>query len=258
MTFPSATICLPMPAIPTLDRICLPGGVCLDYIWDSIGKIPSAADMAMDFYSQIGPAMAPLAPLFNILDTVLAIFKCVQAIPDAITQLNPSELIKCVPGLAQAVDKLLDLIPQLSLPKMIIALLNNTALLLREIASDLTYLDNQAQRILAAIDRAATLNDSTLNGLLVCAQGTLADTALSTGEALKGIGSIIMIMNLLMGMFGGPEIPCLGATIGDNISGGLSVVIDVLTALADVLTDIALAIPDPDLALTLALGNAQC
>lgn len=258
MTFPSATICLPMPAIPTLDRICLPGGVCLDYIWDSIGKIPSAADMAMDFYSQIGPAMAPLAPVFNILDTVLAIFRCVQAIPDAITQLNPSELIKCVPGLAQAVDKLLDLIPQLSLPKMIIALLNNTALLLREIAGDLSFLENQAQRVLDGIDRAATLNDHTLNGLLVCAQGTLADTALSTGEALRGIGSIILLMNLLMGLFGGPEIPCLGSTIGDNLAGGLAAVIEVLTALAGVLSEIALAIPDPDLALTLALGDQQC
>lgn len=214
--------------------------------------------MCMDFYSQIGPAMAPLAPIFNVLDTVLAIFRCVQAIPDAITQLNPSELIKCVPGLAQAVDKLLDLIPQLSLPKMIKALLHNTATLLREIAGDLSFLENQAQRVLDAIDRAATLNDHTLNGLLVCAQGTLEDTAMSTGEALRGIGSIILLINLFMGLFGGPEVPCLGSLIGDNMASGLSVVIEVLTTLATILDEIVDAIPDPDLALTLALGSQQC
>lgn len=258
MVFPPNTLCVELPAIPTVDQICLPGGICLSYVWDAIGKIPSASDMSMAYFAQIGPAMAPLKPFFDLLDTVLAIFRCVSAIPDAITSLDPSELIQCVPDLAKKVDQLLKLIPQLSLPKMVIAIIHNLATLLRAIAADLSYLEAQARRIVDAVQRAADLNDHTLSGLLVCAQHTLDNTALSTSEALRGIGSIILLVNIVMGLFGGPEIPCFGSLIGDNLSQGLAVVIEILTALAGVLDDIAAMIPDPDLVLTLALGKQKC
>lgn len=258
MAFPPEDLCIELPEVPSIDDICFPGGFCLSYVWDAIGKIPSAADMSMDFFSQIGPAMAPLAPLFDLLDTVLAVYRCVKAVPDAITSLDPSELFKCMPALAQLIDKLLKLIPQLSFPKMIKAALHNMAVLLRGIAADLEYVKSQLQRIADMIDRAADLNDVKLEGFLVCAQGEMDDTVMSTAEALKGIGRIILLLNIFMGLIGGEEIPCLGSLVSDNIADGLDAVIDLLTSLAAILDEIANAIPDPDLVLTLALGDQKC
>jgi len=246
-----------MPSVPTADKICLPGGICLDYVWDSIGKIPHAADIPLDFFSQIGPAMAPLKPFFDLLDTVLALFRCVKAIPNAIVKLDPSELLDCLPALAKAVDQLLKLIPQLSIPKMVIAIIHNIANLLRAIASDLSYVQSQIQRISDMIDRAAELNDKQLNGFLVCAQDDLEKTTMATAEALRGIGSIVLIVNILMGLFGGPEIPCFSEMFTGELT-GIDEAIELLTKLAELLDDIADAIPDPDLVFTLLLGDQKC
>lgn len=258
MAFPPEELCFALPEIPKLEDICFPGGFCLSYIWDAIDQIPHLADISLDFFSQIGPAMAPLAPLFNVLDTVLAVYRCVQAIPKCITELNPSELLNCIPALAELIDKLLKLIPQLSIPKMIIAILKNMAYLLRAIAADLLYLLSQLQRIADMIDRAADLKDVKMNGFLVCAQDTVEGSVMSTAEALKGIGRIILLVNIFIGLFGGPEIPCFGQLVSDNIAEGLQVIIDLLTTLADILEEIANSIPDPDLALTLAMGDLRC
>lgn len=256
--WPPAELCVPLPDPSTIDDICLPGGLCLSYIRDGIGKIPGAADLPMDFFSQIGPALAPMKPLFDILDTVLAIYRCVKAIPDAITSLDPSELLNCIPALAKLVDALLKLIPQMSIPKMIKSALRQLSMLLRGVATDFGSLQTQLNRIATLIDRAATLNDVKLNGYLVCAQQNVTQTALSTSEALKGIGRIILLINIFMGMIGGQEIPCFGTLIEDNLSGGFETLIEILTSLADILDQMADAIPDPDLILTLALGEQRC
>ncbi len=258
MAFPPTDLCLTLPTVPTLDKICLPGGVCLDYVWDAIGKIPSAADISLDFFSQIGPAMTPLLPFFNMLDVVVQLFNCLKAIPDAITKLDPSELLECIPALAELVDQLLKLIPQLSIPKMIIAALKNMALLMESIAADFRYLESQLQRCADMIDRAAQLNDHVLNGFIVCAQADIRGTMSATAQALRGIGSMVLILNILLGLFGGPEIPCFGDLLDDNLDAGFDVIVDLLTGIAAVLRDIAAAIPDPDFALTRALALTSC
>jgi hypothetical protein len=258
MAFPPDDLCIRLPAIPEFERICLPGGVCLDYAWSQVGKIPTAADLSIDFLGQLGPALAPMQPFFNILDVVVQIFKCLQAIPDAITNLDPSELVDCIPALGALIDQLLKLIPQMSIPKLVIAAIRNVATLLRGIAGELSAMNSQLQRIADGIDRAASLGDAGLNSFLVCAQDTVQQSASATAAALKGIGTLILTINLFMGLFGGPEIPCFGALVEDNLSQGFDVIIDLLLSLADLLDDIADKIPDPDLALTLALGDRQC
>jgi hypothetical protein len=257
--FPPDSLCILFEEdIPDLDDICFPGGFCLSYIWDAIGKIPTLADMSMDFFSQIGPAMAPLKPLFDILDTVLQIFKCVKAIPKTIVTLNPKELLECFPALVKLINQLLSLLPYVSIPKMIKAILINLSRLLGGIASDLRYLESQLQRIADQIDRASSLGDVKMNGFLVCAQQTMNTTTLSTAEALKGIGRIILLINILLGLFGGPEIPCFGELLSNNLDKPFDYVIDLLATLAEILRDIANAIIIPDLALALALGEQRC
>jgi hypothetical protein len=256
--WPPAELCAVIESIEGLDDICFPGGFCLSHVWDGVNKIPHLADMPLDFFSQIGPALAPLKPLFDVLDTALAIFRCVKAVPDAITNLDPSELFQCIPDLAKLIDKLLSMIPQLSVPKLIRAVIRNLAKLLRAIAADLRYLQSQLQRIADMIDRAAQLNDVKLTGFLSCAQNTIEQQTMSTAEALKGIGRLVLLINIFIAMIGGEELPCFGSLMSDNLADGFDAVIDLLTALATVLDEIAAAIPDPDYLLTLALGDQRC
>lgn len=255
--FPPQALCLTLPPIQRVDDICFPGGVCLSNIWDKINQIPSLADIPLNFMGQIGPALAPLRPVFNIIDAILAIVRCVQAIPDAITSLDPTELLQCVPDLLEKVNELLKLLPYLSIPKLVKALINAIAQLIDGIAADLDNIKAQVERIMSAVDRAATLNDHDLSNLLACAQATLQDQVMSTAEALRGIGSIILLANVFIGLFGGPEIPCFG----DIMAGGLGAIDDVtelLRMMAQLLRELAAMIPDPDYVLTIALGKQQC
>jgi len=257
-TWPPIDLCVPLTLVRKLDDLCLPGGVCLSQVWAGVGKVPNATDLALDYFSQIGPAMAPLKPLFDVLDTVISLFNCVKAIPDAITSLDPSELLRCMPTLAAAVDQLLKLVPQLSLPKLVKALLHNMAMLLRGVATDLSNLQYQAQRIADALDRAATLRDHAMQSLLACAQADLDVQTWSTVEALRGVGRIVLLINLFMGLLGGPEVPCFGSLVEDHLGEGFAAVIEILLALADLLDDLSAAIPDPDLAFSLALSAQTC
>jgi len=248
--------CSALDAIPDLDDICFPGGFCLSHVWDKIDQIPHAADMSLQFYSQIGPAMSFLQPFFNTLDTVLALFRCVQAVPDAITNLDPTELFECVPELVEKINQLLSMIPQLSLPKMIIAIVRNLAYLLRGVAADLDYIQQQVNRIIAEFNAASDTGDLTWAGFLSCAEQTMTDQSLSTAEALKGLGRIVLLVNLLIGLFGGPEVPCFSELLTDVSV--LEPVIAALLALADLLDLLADSIPDPQLAITIALGDLEC
>lgn len=257
-SWPPDDLCFTLPDAPTIDDLCLPGGLCLSYVWDGISKVPSGSDLPMDFFSQIGPSLAPFKTVFDILDTVLATYRCVKAIPDAITSLDPSELLNCLPALAKLIDQLLKLIPQLSIPKMIKVALNHLATLLRGIATDFSDVDRRLQTIASQIDRAAELNDPKMNGFLVCSQQDINNTVLSTSQALKGIGRIVLLLNIFMGMIGGQEIPCFGSLIENNLDQGYDVLVDILNSLADILDEMSNAIPDPDAILTAALGGQEC
>ncbi len=252
---PASVVCQAFPAIPDNLEICFPGGFCLSNVYTEIGKIPSAADIPLQLFSQLGPAMAPLAPFFTQLDTILALFKCANAVPDAIASLDPGAIFECIPELVEKINELLSLIPQLSLPKMVKALIIALAQLLEGIAADFTYLQNEFQRALDAIDRAADLSDVTLSGFLQCRQDNLATASDSMAAALQGIGRIILLINIMMGLFGGPEVPCFSDAIDPNV---LEPLIAFLLALAAFLRQLAALIPDPQLAITLALGDQRC
>ena len=62
-------ICIEIPELPDPFSITLPGGVSMESI---------------NLMEQIQPALTPLVPVFNIIDTVVAVFNCVKAIPDTL------------------------------------------------------------------------------------------------------------------------------------------------------------------------------
>lgn len=249
-------VCLEMEPAPTGMDLCFPGGFCLSHIWTGINAIPRGADLPLQFFGQIGPAMAFLAPVFSVLDTVIAIYNCVQAIPDAITSLDPSGLLECLPALVELINQLLSMIPQMSLPRMVRQILIGLAQLLEGVASDFQFLVAQFQRVLDEIDRAADLNDVNLNDFLVCRQNTITEQAFTTAEALQGIGRIVLLANIFIGLFGGDtEIPCFNDLID---VGDLAGTVELLLELARFLRELAALIPDPQFAITLALAGQEC
>jgi hypothetical protein len=122
--------------------------------------------------------------VFDIIDTVVAVFNCVKAIPDSLgPPPDPTALAACIPELAEKVSKLLKLIPQLSLPYTIIGIIDLVIDTLRQARDQLLHLQQQMQQILGAIDRATELEDAGLMAITSCAQ---ANVATGGGERRQG------------------------------------------------------------------------
>ena len=220
-------ICLEIPEIPDPLSITLPGGVTIQQI---------------NLMQAIQPALTPLMPLFDIIDTVVAVFNCVKAIPDSLgPPPDPTALAACIPELAEKVAKLLRLIPQLSLPYTIIGIIDLVIDTLRQARSQLMHLQQQMQQILGAIDRATELEDAGLMAITSCAQANVAQEAANVGKSLASLGKLIGILNIFLGIVGGPEVPDLS-----NLAGRpLDDVIPPIDAIIEALQTVRSAVPVP-------------
>jgi len=190
----------------------------------------------------IQPALTPLVPLFDIIDTIVAVFNCIKAIPDTLgPPPDPTVLAACLPDLAEKVAKLLKLIPQLSLPLLIVGLIDLVIDTLRQARSLLLHLQQQIVQILGALDRATNLEDAGLMAIAQCAQANVAQEAANVGKALASLGKLIGLINLFMGMVGGPEIPDLSDLAGRPLDD----VIPPIDALIETLQNARAAVPVP-------------
>ena len=220
-------ICIEIPEIPDPFNLTLPGGINIEHI---------------NLMEVIQPALTPLVPFFNIIDTIVAIFNCVKAIPDTLgPPPDPTALAACLPDLAEKVNQLLKLIPQLSLPLTIVGLIDLVIDTLRQARTELMHLQQQMQQILNVIDRATDLDDAGLSAIAQCAQANVAQEAANVGKSLAALGKLIGLINLFLGMVGGPEIPDLSDLAGRPLDD----VVEPLDAIVEALQTARDAVPVP-------------
>lgn len=215
-------ICIEIPEIPDPFNLTLPGGIQIEHI---------------NLMEVIQPALTPLVPIFDTIDTVVAVFNCIKAIPDTLgPPPDPTAIAACLPDLAEKVAKLLKLIPQLSIPLTIIGLIDLVIDTLLRARSEIMHLQQQMQQILGVIDRATNLDDAGLMAIAQCAQANVAQEAANVGKSLAALGKLIGIINLFMGMVGGPEIPDLSNLAGrplDDVVPPLNAIVDALKTARD-------------------------
>ncbi len=220
-------ICIEIPEIPDPFDITLPGGVTIEHI---------------NLMEIIQPALTPLVPFFDLIDTIVAIFNCIKAIPDSLgPPPDPTVLAACLPDLAEKVNKLLRLLPQLCLPLLLVRLLDLLIDALRQARSELMHLQQQMVQILGAVDRATDLDDAGLMAIAQCAQANVAQEAANVGKSLAALGKLIGLINLFMGMVGGPEIPDLSDLAGRPLDD----VIPPIDAIIETLQSARAAVPVP-------------
>lgn len=220
-------ICIEIPPIPDPLQITLPGGVTME---------------SMNLLESIQPALTPLVPIFNIIDTVVAVFNCIKAIPDALSMPpDPTAIAACVPELAEKINALVKLIPQFSLPYTIICIIDLVIETLTTARTQLLHLQQQMVQLTDAIDRAKELGDAGLMAITACAQTNIAQEAANIGKSLGAMGKLLGILNMFMGMIGGPEVPDLTSLSGRP----LDEVIPPIDALVKTLQTIRSMVPVP-------------
>ncbi len=200
-------ICIEIPEIPDPFDITLPGGVQIEHI--KLAEI-------------IQPALTPIVPMLDIVDTLVAMFNCIKAIPDSLgPPPDPTVISTCLPDLAEKVAKLMRLLPQLWLPYLIVRLIDLLIDALRQARDKIADLQQQMASTLGAIDRARDLDDAGLMAIAQCAQANVAQEAANVGKNLASLGKLIGIINGFMRLVGGPEVPGFAALAGRPLDDAL-------------------------------------
>ncbi|MDY0004848.1 MAG: hypothetical protein RBU30_26355, partial [Polyangia bacterium] len=127
-----------------------------------------------------------------------------------------------IPELAQKVSRLLGLVPQLSLPLTIVGLIDLLIDTLRKTRDQLAHLQKHLESVSAASARAVELDDPGLLDIALCAEANVAQEAANIGKALGSLGQLIALMNVFLGMVGGPEIPDLSDLSGKPLGEALA------------------------------------
>jgi hypothetical protein len=220
-------ICTEIPDVGDPFALSLPGGLEIqDY----------------NLMKAIQPLLAPLIPLFNIIDAVVALYNCLKAIPDCLgPPPDPTALAQCLPDLAQKIMKLLNLVPILSLPITVAALVDLVIAALREVKTKLQNLVDQLGQMERSIEHARNLNDAGLSAILACAQGNVEQESRNMGKQLASLGKLLGLLDLFMNMIGGPKVPSL-----TNLNGlSLKEVLAPIDLLVSALMTVREAIPFP-------------
>jgi phage baseplate assembly protein W len=163
-----STVCIDLKV--TSQELCItfPGGaeMCVQ-----IPGVPDPTDVSKQLLAQANAALAPLVPIFNIVDAIIALFNCVKAIPDSLgPPPDPTKLAECIPDLAKKIDQLLKLIPQLSIPVLIAGLIDVLLFYLQGFRGQLEAIIAHQARLLAAATRAAELGNVQLRTVVDCAE----------------------------------------------------------------------------------------
>jgi len=220
--------------------VTFPGGaeVCV--------SLPSASPPTLDelmrqLFAQVNTALAPLTPIFNIIDAVVAVFDCVKAI----STLNPQEILNCIPNLAEKVAELLNLIPQVSLVALVADVIELLILYFKGIRNQIIRQALYYQRILAAQTAATEPGNAALARVLPCALDDLDQLLNWQNQSAAPVNRLIGVINLFLEIIGLSrfKIPTAGGLTVEDLEN--TDVIQLIDLTIELLTYIRLAIPIP-------------
>lgn len=243
-----ADLCVQVGGGPGQICIFMPGGAT---ICASIGyEFGDPAEILAALLAQVNTALAPLTPFFDVLDLLVAIVNCIKAIPDSLgPPPNPQPIVDCLKGLAEALEKILGLIPPLSILKMIKSILLAIAAALLGIRNKIAAIADQAERILQAATAAAALGNLELAAIADCAQANQDLQLQNLNAQMLPLNRLIGLLNAFLQLAGLPCVPLVGDLVGDLVK-PLDDAIAAIEAVAD-------AIP-VDLGLEPILGPPEC
>ena len=110
----SVVICVPIQDIEdTLAalRIRLPGLGALQALREALDKLPSPSQAVGQFMSMIDSALQPLRQIISVMEMLLAIINCLEAVYDAVSELSPDPIVDCINNLSTIISRLAEYIP---------------------------------------------------------------------------------------------------------------------------------------------------
>lgn len=219
--------------------ITFPGGSQVCAFLPSLTP-PDPSELAAAGIAAANSALAPLVPLFDLIDLCVAIVKCVEAMEDALgPPPDPMKLVQCFPDLAKKLAKLLKLLPYLTIPVLIGALLDILISYLVGQRGQILAIIRKTLRLLAAAAKAAAIGSVQLATQVDCATGDLDAFLRNMNANAQPIGRLIALLNALLELSGSDiRIPTF-----ENYGQDANAILTPLDALIDTLKTLRAAFP---------------
>jgi hypothetical protein len=222
---------MPLPDLHTFCIKLFPGGqLCVQFpggakVCASFpdGKIPTADELTGALIGEVNAALAPLMPIFRILDVLVAMVDCIKAVEKCLgPPPNPTELVKCFPKLARAMAEVLKLLPMLSIPVLIGGILDVLIMNLQGVrACILAFLMKQL-RIVAANTYARQLGSIQLQVAVDCATDDLNAAIVNLNAKAGALATLVAVLNALLDLAGLPELPLSVGALGADANASLA------------------------------------
>lgn len=228
------TVSVDCPTVDVIDqglRVRIPGGATLNATVDS--TTPTRAAIARDLIAKINTALAPLQPLFTVIDVLLALKDVVFGIKDAITAFppRPDRAIEPLADLVEKASTLPSLIPQVSGPVMVLDILDVLIEVVSALEDQLEGIIAQEADILAAEQIAAEPGNESLLAVTACARDVNAAVLANMQAGLTPLNRVVAVLNLVVQMLGLQPLPDLG-DLGADAAAALEVISDFRAAIA--------------------------
>jgi hypothetical protein len=207
--------CNRVPIVTSFPQIRLPGGPILSALPQTAEPDETAATKSL--LGQAMTAMAPLVPLFRIMDTILALKDFAAAVPEAVTTFDPSGLVDALGRVSSTADALAQFVPALSVPLLMRDILTVLVRYLSSIETDLDSIQVQITAAAAAELGADTVESESpgtaaaLRNTAACTAACVAvaaeDRLAAVTAAMGPMASLLQLVGILAGIAGLPVPP---------------------------------------------------
>ena len=192
------------------DTLCVtfPGGteVCIAADPDKLDP----SDQVKKLFDQVNSALAPLNPIFTVIDAVVSVKDCIEALIDALgPPPSPKPIIDCLKKLLFLVEKLLKMIPQLSIPLLVAQFLDALIIFVKSFKAQIEHIIDKVARQIETGLRAAELGNLTLQASVDCTLENLGIELQNMAKQAEPINLLIGSINAFLDIIGLPCIPSL-------------------------------------------------
>lgn len=206
--------------LPSNDPLCItmPGGSLICAQFPGITP-PAPIEFSLSLLGNLNGALSGLAPLFDILELLVALNDCMMAVEKCLgPPPNPSKLISCFPKLAIALAKVLQLLPPLSVPVMIAGILQSILVFLKGLRATILVILQKLLKLLSAQLRVQVTGSLQLQIGVDCATNNLGGFLAALALAAEPITCLIVLINDLLDLAGLPQQLQISISIGTDPS----------------------------------------
>jgi len=206
-------VCVQLPAIPPNLTLSFPGVGELNFLKEQLTGIPRMSDSVLKMLNNISPALSPIYTIIKILDVLIALFNCINAIPKSLP-FNPEPIIDCIKKLVKAVAGIASLMPPIVYVRMIGDLAAAVGMILKDFFDIIAMIDLQITYTKSVIAQAIANDDPVLLSIGECSKEDIAPSAAGMMQILEVLGKLLnlfmIILDIMASVLPGP--------IGDQIT----------------------------------------